>query len=77
MVEHEAPIVSHGRGGLFCFWSDYTRSANTTDTASQPGQGNIGPDSNEYIDGGIVREGPIGDQGDGAYSAGATSAPHM
>ncbi|KAL4926957.1 DUF3602 domain-containing protein [Aspergillus undulatus] len=54
------------------------------------GQGNIGPDSNEYVDGGIVREGPIGDQGDGAYSAGrggagnigsphvkpATKAPH-
>ncbi|KAL5337284.1 hypothetical protein BJX70DRAFT_399754 [Aspergillus crustosus] len=55
MVEHEAPIVSHGRGG----------------------QGNIGPDSNEYVDGGIVREGPIGDQGDGAYSAGRGGAGNI
>ncbi|BCS22300.1 DUF3602 domain-containing protein [Aspergillus puulaauensis] len=55
MVEHSAPIVSHGRGG----------------------QGNIGPDSNEYIDGGIVREGPIGDQGDGAYSAGRGGAGNI
>ena len=49
MVEHEAPIVSHGRGGLSYFCSDHTLPANTTDTASQPGQGNIGPDSNEYM----------------------------
>ncbi|KAL4810176.1 hypothetical protein BDV18DRAFT_130444 [Aspergillus unguis] len=41
------------------------------------GQGNIGPDSNEYIDGGIVREGPIGDQGDGAYSAGRGGAGNI
>ncbi|KAJ5463465.1 hypothetical protein N7475_008409 [Penicillium sp. IBT 31633x] len=34
------------------------------------GQGNIGPDSTEYVDGEIVREGVYGDQGDGAYSAG-------
>ncbi|KAL4951730.1 hypothetical protein BDW69DRAFT_186091 [Aspergillus filifer] len=41
------------------------------------GQGNIGPDSNEYVDGGIVREGPIGDQGDGAYSAGRGGAGNI
>ncbi|KAL4996413.1 hypothetical protein BDV10DRAFT_172432 [Aspergillus recurvatus] len=41
------------------------------------GQGNIGPDSNEYVDGGIVREGPVGDQGDGAYSAGRGGAGNI
>ncbi|KAJ5111346.1 hypothetical protein N7532_001881 [Penicillium argentinense] len=34
------------------------------------GQGNIGHDSTQYVDGEIVREGIYGDQGDGAYSAG-------
>ncbi|KAJ5197905.1 uncharacterized protein N7498_007022 [Penicillium cinerascens] len=34
------------------------------------GQGNIGHDQTEYVDGEIVREGVYGDQGDGAYSAG-------
>ncbi|KAJ5886828.1 uncharacterized protein N7473_009502 [Penicillium subrubescens] len=34
------------------------------------GQGNIGHDSTQYVDGEIVREGVYGDQGDGAYSAG-------
>ncbi|KAJ5119035.1 hypothetical protein N7448_010744 [Penicillium atrosanguineum] len=34
------------------------------------GQGNIGHDTTDYIDGEIVREGVYGDQGDGAYSAG-------
>ncbi|KAF9892903.1 hypothetical protein FE257_000495 [Aspergillus nanangensis] len=34
------------------------------------GQGNIGADTTQYVDGGIVREGAYGDQGDGAYSAG-------
>ncbi|OKL57621.1 hypothetical protein UA08_07309 [Talaromyces atroroseus] len=34
------------------------------------GQGNIGADSTKYVDGEIVRSGPTGDQGDGAYSAG-------
>ncbi|KAJ5377344.1 uncharacterized protein N7496_004753 [Penicillium cataractarum] len=37
------------------------------------GQGNIGHDSTQYVDGEIVREGVYGDQGDGAYSAGV---PH-
>ncbi|KAL2836964.1 hypothetical protein BJX68DRAFT_250168 [Aspergillus pseudodeflectus] len=41
------------------------------------GQGNIGPDSNEYVDGGIVREGVFGDQGDGAYSAGRGGAGNI
>ncbi|CAI7569011.1 hypothetical protein PCG10_004028 [Penicillium crustosum] len=37
------------------------------------GQGNIGHDATEYVDGEIVREGPYGDQGDGAYSAGVST----
>ncbi|KAJ5210414.1 Protein of unknown function DUF3602 [Penicillium cf. griseofulvum] len=38
------------------------------------GQGNIGHDTTEYVDGEIVREGPYGDQGDGAYSAGVSTS---
>ena len=34
------------------------------------GAGNIDRDTNTYTDGSIVREGPLGDQGDGAYSSG-------
>jgi len=31
---------------------------------------NIGPDDTPYTDGEIVREGPVGNQGDGPYSTG-------
>ncbi|GAQ04589.1 hypothetical protein ALT_1910 [Aspergillus lentulus] len=41
------------------------------------GQGNIGADSTQYVDAGIVREGPYGDQGDGAYSAGRGGAGNI
>ncbi|KAH8426770.1 DUF3602 domain-containing protein [Aspergillus melleus] len=41
------------------------------------GQGNIGADSTPYVDGGIVREGVYGDQGDGAYSAGRGGAGNI
>ncbi|KAJ5711636.1 hypothetical protein N7488_005792 [Penicillium malachiteum] len=41
------------------------------------GQGNIGHDSNQYIDGEIVREGVYGDQGDGAYSSGRGGAGNI
>ncbi|KAJ5594116.1 uncharacterized protein N7459_000324 [Penicillium hispanicum] len=41
------------------------------------GQGNIGHDATEYIDGEIVREGVYGDQGDGAYSAGRGGAGNI
>ncbi|KAK5941255.1 hypothetical protein PMZ80_006532 [Knufia obscura] len=34
------------------------------------GAANIRPDDTPYADGEITREGPIGDQGDGPYSAG-------
>ncbi|KAF4122650.1 Protein of unknown function (DUF3602) [Geosmithia morbida] len=34
------------------------------------GAGNINPDETEYVDGSIVRVGPEGSHGDGAYSAG-------
>ncbi|KAF9245480.1 hypothetical protein DTO013E5_3524 [Penicillium roqueforti] len=41
------------------------------------GQGNIGKDNTEYVDGEIVREGNYGDQGDGAYSAGRGGAGNI
>ncbi|KAH8694034.1 hypothetical protein BGW36DRAFT_214652 [Talaromyces proteolyticus] len=41
------------------------------------GQGNIGADSTKYVDGEIVRSGPTGDQGDGAYSAGRGGAGNI
>lgn len=42
------------------------------------GAGNIAPDNDTtYTDGGITREGPIGDQGDGAYSAGRGGAGNI
>ncbi|OGE54299.1 hypothetical protein PENARI_c006G12344 [Penicillium arizonense] len=41
------------------------------------GQGNIGHDDTEYVDGEIVREGVYGDQGDGAYSAGRGGAGNI
>ncbi|KAJ5725820.1 uncharacterized protein N7483_007177 [Penicillium malachiteum] len=41
------------------------------------GQGNIGHDSTQYIDGEIVREGSYGDQGDGAYSSGRGGAGNI
>lgn len=34
------------------------------------GAGNINPDDTQYVDGSIVRAGPEGSHGDGAYSAG-------
>ncbi|RYP07093.1 hypothetical protein DL764_002725 [Monosporascus ibericus] len=34
------------------------------------GAGNISSDSTQYVDGGIVREGPQGSHGDGAFSTG-------
>lgn len=41
------------------------------------GAGNISSDPTTYTDGGIVREGPVGDQGDGAYSAGRGGAGNI
>ncbi|KAI1820353.1 hypothetical protein F4861DRAFT_523432 [Xylaria intraflava] len=34
------------------------------------GAGNINPDTTEYVDGEIVRQGQVGTHGDGAYSTG-------
>ena len=67
------PLVSHGRGG-----EDLTpvRSAFSPCTDGSPGAANISKDSTLYTDGDIVREGPIGDQGNGAYSAGVSSPLH-
>ncbi|EEH37719.2 hypothetical protein PAAG_00640 [Paracoccidioides lutzii Pb01] len=41
------------------------------------GQGNISADSTEYVDAEITRQGPEGDQGDGAYSAGRGGAGNI
>ncbi|KAL2041405.1 hypothetical protein N7G274_005787 [Stereocaulon virgatum] len=41
------------------------------------GAGNIAPDQKSYTDGEIVREGPLGDQGDGAYSSGRGGAGNI
>ena len=41
------------------------------------GAGNIAKDTNTYVDGGIIREGAVGDQGDGAYSAGRGGAGNI
>ncbi|KGO71228.1 Protein of unknown function DUF3602 [Penicillium italicum] len=71
--EAEAPMVSHGRGGkLPIIIQDHHHL-----TVSTIGQGNIGHSTAEYVDGEIVREGPYGDQGDGAYSAGRGGAGNI
>ncbi|WEW59942.1 hypothetical protein PRK78_005424 [Emydomyces testavorans] len=41
------------------------------------GQGNIHADDTLYVDGAITRQGPEGDQGDGAYSAGRGGAGNI
>ncbi|KAJ9615849.1 hypothetical protein H2200_001926 [Cladophialophora chaetospira] len=41
------------------------------------GAANIGPDSDTYVDGEIVREGSVGNQGDGPYSAGRGGAGNI
>ncbi|KLJ11324.1 hypothetical protein EMPG_13399 [Blastomyces silverae] len=41
------------------------------------GQGNINPDPTQYVDAEIIRQGPEGDQGDGAYSAGRGGAGNI
>uniref|UniRef100_A0A093VCY5 Uncharacterized protein n=1 Tax=Talaromyces marneffei PM1 TaxID=1077442 RepID=A0A093VCY5_TALMA len=74
----EAPIVSHGRGGIP---PTHTHSASLLNNYyyyhHQYCQGNIGADPTVYVDGEIVRSGPTGDQGDGAYSAGRGGAGNI
>ncbi|PQE27081.1 GTP1 OBG domain-containing protein [Rutstroemia sp. NJR-2017a WRK4] len=41
------------------------------------GAGNIGVDTTPYADGEIVREGPAGDHGDGAFSTGRGGAANI
>ncbi|KAL3419017.1 hypothetical protein PVAG01_09238 [Phlyctema vagabunda] len=41
------------------------------------GAGNIGPDSTQYVDGEIVREGVAGDHHDGAFSTGRGGAANI
>ncbi len=67
------PIVSHGRGGntpLALSISLRLSRPSLTHSPPASGAGNIEHDERAYADGEIVREGPLGDQGDGAYSAG-------
>ncbi|KAF3023955.1 hypothetical protein E8E15_008377 [Penicillium rubens] len=73
-TESEAPMVSHGRGGKPALTPSLHNQHLTSNTSKKPGQGNIGHDTTEYVDGEIVREGPYGDQGDGAYSAGVSTS---
>ncbi|EQB43787.1 hypothetical protein CGLO_17517 [Colletotrichum gloeosporioides Cg-14] len=40
------------------------------------GAGNINPDDTQYVDGEVVRTGPVGSQGHGAYSAGRGGTQH-
>jgi len=58
--------VSHGRGGT----SDSPTIEPRSSHVSLIGAANIAPDTTPYTDGAIVREGPVGNQGDGPYSAG-------
>ncbi|MCJ1316576.1 hypothetical protein MMC15_001897 [Xylographa vitiligo] len=41
------------------------------------GAANIRKDNTPYVDADIIREGPVGDQGDGAYSAGRGGAANI
>ncbi|KAE9578877.1 hypothetical protein CGCF415_v001521 [Colletotrichum fructicola] len=41
------------------------------------GAGNINPDDTQYVDGEVVRTGPEGSQGHGAYSAGRGGAGNI
>ncbi|KAI1106682.1 hypothetical protein F4804DRAFT_7892 [Jackrogersella minutella] len=41
------------------------------------GAGNINPDNTKYVDGEIVREGPEGSHGDGAFSTGRGGAANI
>ncbi|KAK5112517.1 hypothetical protein LTR62_004274 [Meristemomyces frigidus] len=41
------------------------------------GAGNIGPDTTTYVDGGITREGPLGESSNGEYSSGRGGAGNM
>lgn len=56
--------ISHGRGGK-------TQPSHYSTYLYLPiGAANIKPDDTPYADGEIIREGPVGNQGDGPYSSG-------
>ncbi|KAL8944236.1 MAG: hypothetical protein Q9211_000666 [Gyalolechia sp. 1 TL-2023] len=67
--------VSHGRGGKL--QSPFRSSTNLCAMTLATGAGNINPDSTPYTDGEIVREGAVGDHGDGPYSAGRGGAGNI
>ncbi|KAK0630061.1 hypothetical protein B0T17DRAFT_506561 [Bombardia bombarda] len=41
------------------------------------GAGNINPDETKYVDGEVVRAGPVGSHGDGAFSTGRGGAANI
>ncbi|CAI7575133.1 unnamed protein product [Penicillium glandicola] len=57
--------------------TEMTEKTEKAKTEPEVPMGNIGHDATEYVDGEIVREGPYGDQGDGAYSAGRGGAGNI
>jgi Protein of unknown function (DUF3602) len=56
--------ISHGRGGKCSILGIYQIELTVA------GAANIRPDETVYADGEIIREGAVGDQGDGMYSTG-------
>jgi hypothetical protein len=79
------PLVSHGRGGENPFYAPLLLHSlshpltpqlplkNSSEKANIPtGAANISRDDTPYTDGEIVREGLVGDQGDGAFSTGVS-----
>ncbi|TVY36069.1 hypothetical protein LSUB1_G004740 [Lachnellula subtilissima] len=67
--------VSHGRGGMYA--PSPPTGYPSFLTYDLAGAGNIGQDSTPYGDGEIVREGVVGDHGDGAYSSGRGGAANI
>lgn len=56
--------------------SNLNRSSSPITSHGRGGAGNIAPDEKAYTDGEIVREGALGEQGDGAYNSGVCP-PHI
>ncbi|KAI9769346.1 MAG: hypothetical protein M1840_004047 [Geoglossum simile] len=70
------PVVSHGRGGIAP--QETPHLLHTWNAYTVIGQGNIGADSTEYVDGEIVRKGVVGESAtDGAYSTGRGGAANI
>jgi hypothetical protein len=72
-----AQPVSHGRGGMPLPSSPPRNLPHLNSLTSTTGAANISKDDTPYADGGIVREGIEGDQGDGVYSSGRGGAANV